>query len=173
MKLERVLLPFLALSLGLFSAPLAHAQGGRREATPNIGFLFPRPRRAPPDNSARVATALKRYHATQRRLLAADVVNVSALAATWRGLTGIRVRLERLERANRLSADADLCRELTRLLEHPVQLSMVGDDAAVELLRIADDRRLKDLLGIAQLANRRLGFHIQDVLGVPLSSGQS
>ena len=174
MKLGRVLLPFAAFSLVVFSAPLTHAQPDRRrEATPNIGFIFPRLRSGPVDSPAKVATALKRYHLTEQRLLTADVVDAPALATHWRVLRSIRMRLERLERASRLSDVADLRRELTRLLEHPVRLSMVGDDAAIELLRVADELRVRDLLGIAHIANRALGFHIRSVLEVLLTSGES
>ena len=168
----RTSLAALAFWAGLLSVTPAQAQTTRRrEATPNIGFMFPR--RPAADNSERVATTLERYHATEQRLVAADVVNAPALAAHWRTLTAIRLRLERLERANRLSENADLRRELIRLLEHPLGLSMVGDDAAIELLRAADERRLRDLLGIAHIANRRLGFHVRSVLGLLITSGES
>ena len=61
----RTSLAALAFWAGLLSVTPAQAQTTRRrEATPNIGFMFPR--RPAADNSERVATTLERYHATEQ-----------------------------------------------------------------------------------------------------------
>ncbi len=170
---SRKILAALAVTGALLGAAPASAQRPRRrEATPNIGFIFPG-QRAPSDSAVRVAAALRRYNRTEQRLFAAPTVAAREISAHWRTLSGLRIRLERLELADRLDDDPKLHDELVTLLEHPLDVGVVGDGPAEEMLRRAADLRLSNLVAIARLANRRLGFHIREVLGMPVDAGES
>jgi len=170
---SRKILTALVAMCALLGGGLAFAQPARRhEATPNIGFIFPG-QKAPADSPVRVAAALRRYNRTEQRMFGAPTVAAREISAHWRTLSRLRIRLERLELADRLYDDPKLHVELVTLLEHPRGLTVVGDGEAEEMLRRAADRRLSNLVAIARLANRRLGFHIREVLGMPVDAGES
>jgi hypothetical protein len=143
-----------------------------REATPNIGNLFPR--RLPEDSPQLVAGALRRYRTTERRLLADHTLDAADLTIHWRKLGKLRQRLERLEARGLLDGpNAELRAEVTRLLDHPIEVYVAGLDEVDVKLRDAAEFRLRQLLGLASLANRCFGMHIRSVLGVALEGGES
>lgn len=149
----------------------AAGQNRRREPTPNLGQVFPR--RPPGDDPMAVAAALRRFTRTEARLFAARSLDATALAEHWRKLSRLRLRLERLEATGRLDDDPELHQALAQLFERPVAVDVVGDGAAEERLREAAEMRLRNLVGMAQLANRRLGFQVREILGVSVVAAES
>jgi hypothetical protein len=101
-------------------------------------------------------------------------LDAPALTVHWRKLGKLRLRLERLEGRGLLDVpNAELRVEVVHLLDHPTEVSVVGDDEVEVKLRETIDYRLRQLLGIANLANRRFGMHIRTVLGVAIDGGES
>ena len=128
----------------------------------------------PPDTPAKVVAALRQYNTVENELRRAGVMDANAIAAHFRKLGAIRIRLEKLEQQRQIDPkDTELSREIMRLLDSPMQVSVVGADIAAVRLRSAQDLRLRDLVTIARLGNRHFGLGIREVLGVQLEAGVS
>src|SRR5262249_34095031 len=147
-------------------------RGRSREATPNVAYLFPRTPKTEP--AVELAQAIERYNDAELRLVRPKTLDATRLGAHWRRLRKLRIRLERLAWSGQLErAPEALRRQVGRLLDRPVSVSVVGDGPSEELLRDAADRRLGELVAMARLANAWLGFHFREVLGVPIETGES
>ena len=146
--------------VALLGIPAAFAQ----EKTP--------PRGPPPDDPASVTRSLQAYNAVDDELRRAGVLEANPLAAHWRKLRDIRVRLEQLETRGQLDRDTPMLKkEVVRLLESSALVNIGGNGPAENRLRRAQENRLSDLVALARLANRRFGTNIRVILGVQVEAG--
>lgn len=130
------------------------------------------PKAQPADDPAAVTRSLQQYNAVEDELRRAGVLDANAMAAHWRKLRDIRVRLEQLETRGQLDRDTPMLKkEVVRLLDSPMLVNIHGTGPSENRLRLAQDNRLRDLISIARLGNRRFGLGIKVILGVQVEGG--
>ena len=146
--------------------------------TPNVGGVFTHRPPNPLDDPHELASAIVRYHKTERDLFAQKELPTKKIIAHWHKLRPLRRAVERMidhGQVAKLSQDerAEMRKALTQVLEHSVELVYVAASEIDARMFDADEERTVELLRLALLGNRWFGLEVQEIFGIPVEPGVS
>lgn len=146
--------------------------------TPNVGGVFNHRPPNPLDDPKELASAIVRYHKTERDLFAQQTLPTKKIIAHWHKLRPLRRGVERMIARGQVQTLTQeergaMRRALTQVLEHSVELVYVAASDIDARMFDADEERTVELLRLALLANHWFGLEVQEIFGIPVEPGVS